>query len=372
MHHRTAGRAIESKIGNPSSTTPHNNAPTRRTRNHRFRILNNMSTSTSTPSALGTTRKLGNSDLDLTSIGFGAWAIGGGDWQYAWGPQDDNDSIAAIHASLNAGINWIDTAAVYGLGHSEEVVGRALKSTSIKPYIFTKSSMTWATEGPDARKIVQTMKKIRQECEASLQRLGVDTIDLYQIHWPVPDEELEEGWSTMADLQREGKVRYIGVSNFSVSQLERALRIAPVTSLQPPYSMINRSIEPEILPFCAAHGIGVINYSPMQSGLLTGAMTAERIANMPADDFRKNTKQFQEPRLSRNLDLAELLRSIGKPHNVEPGVVAIAWTLHNPAVTAAIVGGRSAKQVQGVLPAATFRLSESEYNQIGKFLTDRP
>jgi aryl-alcohol dehydrogenase-like predicted oxidoreductase len=324
-----------------------------------------MSTATAT---LGTTHPLGTSDLHLTSIGFGAWAIGGGDWQYAWGPQDDNDSIAAIHRALDAGINWIDTAAVYGLGHSEEVVGRALKSSSAKPYIFTKSSMTWGED----RKIVQTMKKIRQECEASLTRLGVDTIDLYQIHWPVPDNELEEGWSTMADLQREGKVRYIGVSNFNVPQLERALKIAPITSLQPPYSMINRSNEPEILPFCLKHNIGVINYSPMQSGLLTGAMTKERIANMPADDFRKNTKQFQEPQISRNLELVELLRSIGNRHNVEPGVVAIAWTLHNPAITAAIVGGRSPKQVDGVLPAATFRLSEPEFAEIGKFLTERP
>jgi aryl-alcohol dehydrogenase-like predicted oxidoreductase len=346
----------------------HNIIAARRTHSIAVRIQNTMSTSTSTPHTLGATKNLGNSDLALTSIGFGAWAIGGGDWQYAWGAQDDNDSIAAIHASLDAGVNWIDTAAVYGLGHSEEVVGRALKSASAKPYIFTKSSMTWGED----RKIVQTMKKIRQECEASLQRLGVDAIDLYQIHWPVPDNELEEGWSTMADLQREGKVRYIGVSNFSVAQLERALKIAPITSLQPPYSMINRSVEDEILPFCQKHNIGVINYSPMQSGLLTGAMTPERIANMPADDFRKNTKQFQEPRLSRNLDLAELLRSIGKPHNVQPGVVAIAWTLHNPAITAAIVGGRSAKQVEGVLPAATFRLSDDEYNQIGKFLTERP
>jgi aryl-alcohol dehydrogenase-like predicted oxidoreductase len=323
---------------------------------------------TATTATLGTTRQLGNSDLHLTSIGFGAWAIGGGDWQYAWGAQDDNDSIAAIHRALDAGINWIDTAAVYGLGHSEEVVGRALKSSSAKPYIFTKSSMTWGED----RKIVQTMKKIRQECEASLTRLGVDTIDLYQIHWPVPDNELEEGWSTMADLQREGKVRYIGVSNFNVPQLERALKIAPITSLQPPYSMINRSNEAEILPFCHKHNIGVINYSPMQSGLLTGAMTKERIANMPADDFRKNTKQFNEPQISRNLDLVELLRTIGNRHNVEPGVVAIAWTLHNPAITAAIVGGRSPKQVEGVLPAATFRLSEPEFAEIGKFLTERP
>ncbi len=216
------------------------------------------------------------------------------------------------------------------------------------------------------------MKKIREEVEASLRRLSVDTIDLYQIHWPVPDAELEEGWTTMAELQREGKVRFIGVSNFNVPQLERALKIAPITSLQPPYSMINRSNEAEILPFCQKHGIGVINYSPMQSGLLTGAMTKERIANMPADDFRRNTKQFQEPLISRNLDLVELLRSIGLRHNVEPGVVAIAWTLHNPAITAAIVGGRSAKQVEGVLPAGTFRLSEPEFNEIGTFLKERP
>jgi aryl-alcohol dehydrogenase-like predicted oxidoreductase len=228
--------------------------------------------------------------------------------------------------------------------------------------------MTWGED----RKIVQTMQKIRQEVEGSLKRLGVDVIDLYQIHWPVPDDEVEEGWSTMADLKREGKVRYIGVSNFSVAQLERALKIAPITSLQPPYSMINRSNEAEILPFCLKHGIGVINYSPMQSGLLTGAMTKERIAKMPDDDFRRNSKQFNEPQISRNLDLVELLRAIGKRHEVEPGVVAIAWTLHNPAVTAAIVGGRSAKQVEGVLPAATFRLSESEYAEIGTFLKERP
>ena len=327
-----------------------------------------MTFPTKTTEALGTTKQLGNSDLQLTSIGFGAWAIGGGDWQYAWGPQDDNVSISAIHRALDAGMNWIDTAAVYGLGHSEEVVGTALKSTSAKPYVFTKSSMTW---GPD-RKIVQTMKKIRQECEASLQRLGVEAIDLYQVHWPVPDEELEEGWATMAELQREGKVRWIGASNFSVAQMERAQKIAPITSLQPPYSMINRSIEAEILPFCAKHGIGVINYAPMHSGMLTGSMSKARVAAMPENDFRRNAKQYQEPLLSRNLDLAEMLKTIGARHGVIAGVVAIAWTLHNPAVTAAIVGGRSAKQVEGVLPAATFRLSEAEYAEIGKFLIERP
>jgi aryl-alcohol dehydrogenase-like predicted oxidoreductase len=316
---------------------------------------------------LGGTKKLGNSDLELTSIGFGAWAIGGGDWQYAWGPQEDKESVEAIHRALDAGVNWIDTAAVYGLGHSEEVVGRALKEAGAKPYVFTKSSMTWGED----RKIVQTMKKIREEVEGSLRRLGVDAIDLYQIHWPVPDDEVEEGWETMAALQQEGKVRWIGVSNFSVAQMERAMKIAPITSLQPPYSIINRNIEAEILPFCAKHGIGVINYSPMQSGLLTGAMTKERIAKMPQDDFRRNTKQFQEPLITRNLELVELLRGIGKAYEVEPGVVAIAWTLHNPAVTAAIVGGRSAKQVEGVLPAATFRLSEAEFAEIGQFIAER-
>lgn len=315
---------------------------------------------------LGTTKRLGNSDMNLTAVGFGAWAIGGGNWQYAWGAQDDNDSIEAILRALDAGVNWIDTAAVYGLGHSEEVVGRALKRTTTKPYIFTKCAMIWDKDN----KITRSLKHIPEECEGSLKRLGVNTIDLYQIHWPLPDEELEEGWSAMADLQREGKVRWIGVSNFSVPQMERANRIAPVTSLQPPYSMINRSSGSEILPWCAQHGIGVINYSPMMSGLLTGAMTKERVAAMPDDDFRKRTKNFQEPNLSRNLELAELLKEIGSRHNVSAGVVAIAWTLHNPAITAAIVGGRSARQVDDVLPAATFRLSEEEFSEIEYFIKE--
>lgn len=315
---------------------------------------------------LGTTRRLGNSDMNLTTIGFGAWAIGGGNWQYAWGAQDDNESVEAILRAFDSGVNWIDTAAVYGLGHSEEVVGRALKQTSEKPHVFTKCSMTWGED----RKIVQTMKKIRQECEASLRRLGIGTIALYQIHWPIPDEEIEEGWHTMADLQREGKVRWIGVSNFSVSQMERARKIAPITSLQPPYSLLNRGVEAEILPWCRKHGIGVINYSPMASGLLTGAMTKERVAAMPDDDFRKRAKAFLEPNLSRNLALADLLKQIGSRHGVSAGVVAIAWTLHNPAITAAIVGGRSANQVDGVLPAATFRLSEEEFAEIERFSSE--
>src|SRR5277367_2809674 len=313
-------------------------------------------------------KKLGNSDLELTPIGFGAWAIGGGDWQFAWGPQDDNDSIAAIHKALDLGINWIDTAAVYGLGHSEEVVARALKTASHRPYIFTKCGLVW----DEKREVSNSLKHIRREAEDSLRRLNVDVIDLYQIHWPKPDEEVEAAWSTMTDLQREGKVRWIGVSNFSVAQMERALKIAPITSLQPPYSMINRAVEAEILPFCAKNNIGVINYSPMHSGLLTGAMTKERVAAFPANDFRRNAKNYQEPLLSRNLAVADKLKEIGTRHKVAAGVIAIAWTLYNPAITAAIVGGRNAKQVEGVIPAATFRLTEAEFAEINKFLAEHP
>ena len=269
---------------------------------------------------LGSAKQLGDSDMHLTAVGFGAWAIGGGNWQYAWGAQDDNDSIAAIHGALEGGMNWIDTAAVYGLGHSEEVVGQALKQSGENPYVFTKCSMTWGED----RKIANSLKKVREECEASLRRLGIEAIDLYQIHWPNPEDEIEEGWATMADLQKEGKIRFLGVSNFNVAQMERALKIAPITSLQPPYSMLNRGVEAEILPFCEKHNIGVINYSPMQSGLLTGAMTRERIENMPEDDHRRNRKEFKEPQLSRNLDLADLLKQIGSHHGVEAGVVAIA------------------------------------------------
>ncbi len=321
----------------------------------------------STPE-LGTKKQLGNSGLHLTSIGFGAWAIGGGNWQYGWGHQDDQESIAAIHHALEAGVNWIDTAAVYGLGHSEEVVAKALESmSSTKPYVFTKCGMVWGQD----RQITNSLKQIKREAEDSLRRLKVDVIDLYQIHWPNPDSEVEEGWTALAELQREGKIRFLGASNFNIDQMERALKIAPITSLQPPYSAINRAVEAEILPFCLKHNIGVINYSPMQSGLLTGSMTRERIQQMPDDDFRKKAKNFQEPALSHNLDLANLMREIGNRHAVTAGVVAIAYTLHNPAVTAAIVGGRSAKQVEGILPAATFRLTEPEYNEILTFLAKR-
>jgi aryl-alcohol dehydrogenase-like predicted oxidoreductase len=316
-------------------------------------------------------RKLGNSDLHLTPIGFGAWAIGGGNWEFAWGPQEDSESISAIHRALDLGINWIDTAAIYGLGHSEEVVGRAVKTFSgAKPLIFTKCSMRWHAD----RSIYRSLKadSLAEELESSLRRLGVDTIDLYQIHWPNPEEEIEEGWEALARFQQQGKIRWIGVSNFTVEQMKRAQQIAPITSLQPPYSMLRRTIEQEILPFTLANGIGVINYSPMVSGLLTGAMTAERIAALPSDDWRRKSVEFTEPRLSKNLRLVELLREIGSAHGVGPGVIAVAFTLHHPAVTAAIVGGRSGKQVEGLAPALEFRLTEEEFARIEKFLAAYP
>ena len=322
---------------------------------------------TNTTAAALTLRTLGNSDLQLTPIGFGAWASGGGNWEFAWGPQDDNESITAIHRAIDLGINWIDTAAIYGLGHSEEIVGNALKGASRKPLVFTKCSMRWYED----RKIYRSLKadSLKAELEGSLQRLGVDVIDLYQVHWPNPEEEIEEGWETLARLKEQGKVRWIGVSNFSVAQMKRAQAIAPITSLQPPYSMLRRAIEEEILPFAQDNGIGVINYSPMTSGLLTGAMTAERVAAFPADDWRRKAAEFNEPRLSRNLQLVELLREIGNGYGVSPGVVAVAWTLHHPAITAAIVGGRSAQQVEGLAPALTFRLSDEEYARIRSFVS---
>jgi aryl-alcohol dehydrogenase-like predicted oxidoreductase len=315
-------------------------------------------------------RTLGNSDLQLTPIGFGAWAIGGGNWEFAWGPQDDNESIAAIHRALALGVNWIDTAAIYGLGHSEEVVGRALKTTTHKPLVFTKCSMRWHKD----RSIYRSLKadSLEEELEGSLRRLGVEMIDLYQIHWPDPEAEIEEGWEALARFREQGKIRWIGVSNFTVEQMERARKIAPITSLQPPYSMLRRAAEKELLPFAQANGIGVINYSPMVSGLLTGMMTAERIAAFPADDWRRRAAEFNEPRLGRNLRLVELLREIGNGHGVSPGVVAVAWTLHHPAITAAIVGGRSGQQVEGLAPALNFRLSEDEYGRINGFLASSP
>jgi aryl-alcohol dehydrogenase-like predicted oxidoreductase len=308
------------------------------------------------------TRKLGNSDLAITSIGVGSWAIGGAGWQFAWGAQDDGDSVAAIRAAIEKGINWIDTAAVYGFGHSEEMVAEAIRGLANRPYIFTKCGRI----GRDDGSIFGSLKagSVRKECEASLRRLKVDAIDLYQIHWPEPEAEIEEAWTELAKLRHEGKVRWLGVSNFNVAQLKRLQKIAPVTSLQPPYSLIKRSVEEEILPYARSQNIGVIAYSPMGAGLLTGKMTRERAAGLAEDDWRRRNPEFQEPKLSRNLELVELLKKIGERHGRTPAEVAIAWTLNNPAVTAAIVGIRHPDQVTGIAGALEFRLSPGEVDEI--------
>ena len=315
-------------------------------------------------------KQFGNTDMQITPVGFGSWAIGGGDWAFGWGAQDDGDAIAAIERAVELGINWIDTAAVYGLGHSEELVAKAVAGMKNRPWIFTKCSLVW-----DARRQMGNSLKadsIRRECEGSLKRLNVDAIDLYQIHWPNPEADLEEGWQEMARLKEEGLVRHIGVSNFSVDQLRRIIPIAPVATLQPPYSMLRPAIEQTLLPFCMEQNIGVIVYSPMLSGMLSGAMTRERAANFSADDWRRNNKEFQEPRLSANLELVELLKRIGTPHGRSAGEVAIAWTLRHPAVTGAIVGGRNAAQVEGVVGAAEFRLSAEEIGVIERFIAGMP
>lgn len=316
------------------------------------------------------TKRLGDSDLCLTPLGVGAWAMGGGGWAFAWGPQEDDESIAAIRAALDAGINWIDTAPVYGLGHSEEVVARALEGISSRPYIFTKCERCW----DENRQIYRSLKRdsILVECEASLRRLKVEAIDLYQMHWPEPDEDIEEGFEAMLQLKQQGKVRWVGVSNFNVAQLKRIAPLGVLTSLQPPYSIPSPEIEAEVLPYCAANNIGVICYSPMKSGLLTGKMTRERIAAMPADDFRRNALNFREPYLTRNLALVELLKEIAARHGRTPGEVAIAWALRRPELTAAIVGLRSPAQLEGVIGAATFRLSAAEVDEIAAFMAAHP
>jgi len=303
-------------------------------------------------------RQFGNTDMRITPVGFGAWALGGGDWVYSWGPQDDQESKAAIYHALDRGINWIDTAAGYGLGHSEVVVGQALKGLAERPYIYTKCSLPWNARG----EFTDSLKResIRRECEDSLRRLQLDTIDLYQIHWPRPDEDIEEGWAALAELQREGKIRWLGVSNFSVEQMNRAQAIAPINTAQPPYSLIRPEVQHEILPYCQEHNIGVIVYSPMYSGLLSGKMTAERIKNMPPDDWRQRDPEFQMPRLAKNLNLVAALEEIGGRYGVEAGAVAIAWTLRHPAVTGAIVGARRPSQVDGILPAAVLQLSTQD------------
>ena len=307
------------------------------------------------------TKQLGNSDLSITPLGFGAWAIGGSGWEFGWGEQDDKQSVAAIHRALELGVNWIDTAAVYGMGHSEEVVAFALRTwPGPRPYVFTKCGLRWDEQGYVHRNL--NADSIRRECEDSLRRLDVDVIDLYQIHWPT--ESLEEGWVTMAQLQKEGKVRWIGVSNFNVEEIRRVQAITPTTSLQPPYSLVRREVEQEILPYCRSNGLGVIVYSPMASGLLTGAMTRERAANLPDTDWRSRDIEFTEPRLSKNLALVERLRKVGERYGRPPGQIALAWALHSPAVTGAIVGARSAEQVEGNVGAADLRLADEEIAEI--------
>jgi aryl-alcohol dehydrogenase-like predicted oxidoreductase len=315
-------------------------------------------------------RQLGNSDLYITPIGIGAWAMGGGKWEWGWGPQDDSDSMHAIYEGLESGLNWIDTAAAYGLGYSETIVGRALKNMPGRAYVFTKCSLVWDESG----RILHNLQaaSIRRELEGSLKRLDIEQIDLYQIHWPAwngaPESaspgSIEEAVGALAEMQHQGKIRYIGVSNFDVEQMKRASAIAPVVSLQPPYSLLARDVETSILPFARENHIGVIVYSPMYSGLLTGAMTSERIAHLPDDDWRKRNPNFQEPLLSRNLRLVQTLRSVGSRYNASPGEVAIAWTLRNPAVTAAIVGVRTAKQARGVAGAAGLSLTAADAAEI--------
>jgi aryl-alcohol dehydrogenase-like predicted oxidoreductase len=320
------------------------------------------------------TRQLGATDLQISVVGFGAWAIGGPDYAFGWGDQDDNDSVAAIHRAVDAGINWIDTAAIYGLGRSERVVARALKELGPRrrPYVFTKGSLVW----DDAGQISHSLKaaSLRREVDGSLRRLEIDAIDLYQLHWPKPfgfdgiAPDIEEGWSTLADLRKAGKIRHIGVSNFNVAEMARARAIAPIASLQPPYSMIRRAVEDEILPYCLQHRIGVIVYSPMAAGILSGAMTRERAQSLPANDWRSKHQELREPKLSRNLALVEELRRIGAPHGAMPGAVAIAWTLRHPAVTAAIVGFRSPAQIESPLRAADLALTDAELHGVDAFL----
>jgi aryl-alcohol dehydrogenase-like predicted oxidoreductase len=308
------------------------------------------------------TAPLGRTGMQITRVGFGAWAIGGGGWEFGWGPQDDEQSVAAIHRALDRGVNWIDTAAAYGFGRSEEIAGAALEGMTERPYVFTKCSLL---EGP-GRTVVNNLKRdsVLREAEASLKRLRIDAIDLYQIHWPNPESDVDEGWAALAELREQGLVRHIGVSNFDVEQLRRVRQIAPVESLQPPYSLVARNVEQEILPYAQREGIGVIIYSPMGSGLLTGRMTKERIEQLAEDDWRKHDPRFQEPQLSRHLALVERLQAVADRYDTTPGAVAVAWTLRNPAVDAAIVGFRRPDQVDPILAAAGLELTSEDLAEI--------
>jgi aryl-alcohol dehydrogenase-like predicted oxidoreductase len=304
------------------------------------------------------TSRLGTTDLEITRLGFGAWALGGGGWEFGWGSQDDEESLAAIQRAVELGVNWIDTAAAYGFGHSETVVGRALAGLTDRPYVFTKCSLL---EGP-GRRVEHSLGRdsILREAEASLERLGVDAVDLYQIHWPIPDEDIEQGWAALAELKEQGLVRHIGVSNFDATQLRRIQQLAPVETLQPEYSLVAREAQDEILPFAEREGIGVIVYSPMGSGLLTGGMTRERIAALPDDDWRKADPRFSEPQLSRHLALVERLQVVAQRLGTSAGAAAIAWTLRNPAVDGAIVGFRRPSQVDPLVEAANLELTDDD------------
>ncbi|HWD69394.1 MAG TPA: aldo/keto reductase [Solirubrobacteraceae bacterium] len=309
------------------------------------------------------TTKLGATGMDITRIGFGAWAIGGGGWEFGWGPQEDDASVEAIQHAFELGVNWIDTAAAYGFGHSEEVVGRALQGLDdARPYVFTKCSLL---EGA-GRTVRHSLERdsVLAEAEASLHRLQVDAIDLYQIHWPNPEGDIDEGWSALAELKEQGLVRHIGVSNFSVEQLRQVSEIAPVETLQPPYSLVARGIEAELLPYAEQEGIGVIAYSPMASGLLSGGMTRERINGFPEDDWRKGHPNFSEPKLSAHLALVERLRAVGERYDTVPGAVAVAWVLARSAVDGAIVGFRRPDQVAAIMPAASLHLTAEDIAEI--------
>jgi aryl-alcohol dehydrogenase-like predicted oxidoreductase len=314
------------------------------------------------------TRRLGNTDLELTVVGLGTWAIGG-PWQYGWGPQDENEAIAAIVKAIDLGINWIDTAAIYGCGHSEELVGRALKQTKVKPIIATKCSLLWNNK----KEKIGCLKaeSIRKECEESLKRLGVEVIDLYQMHWPDPEKDIEEGWGEMARLQKQGKVRYIGVCNYNTAQLDRIRKIAPVASLQPPYSMIRRGVEAELLPYCAKNNIGVVAYSPMQRGLLTGKFSKKRLSELAPDDHRLKSGDYQEPEFSATLALVDKLRPIAEKNKRTLAQLAVAWVLRRPEVTAAIVGARKPSQIAETAPAGDWVLTKNDIAEIEKLLAER-
>lgn len=309
------------------------------------------------------TRRLGKTDLDLTVIGLGSWAIGGAGWDYGWGAQEESDSLSCILEALNLGINWIDTAAVYGLGRSEEVVGKALKQWGRPIIVATKCGLIGDARG----KVTPRLKResIEREVEASLSRLGVDVIDLYQIHWPNPKDDIEEAYETLQDLKAAGKIRWAGVSNFSVPQLERIAEVAPIASLQPPYSLIEPYIEREILPWCAEHGVGVVAYSPLQCGLLTGKVTKEWVAALPNDDWRKTkSSYFKDPDLSRILKWVEELKKIANESDHSLAQLAVSWVLRRPEVTSAIVGARKRGQIAEIVQAAEWELDDGVINQI--------